>query len=312
MNHKPTLVMLGGSGFIGSHLAADFAARDWRIIVVTRSPDLSRQKLGNACEYIMSLPTLDPSAQVDLVINLAGASVGEGRWSDARKQTLIDSRLGPTRQLHQWLKTATHKPARIIQASAVGYYGNGSTHRWQPTCDEESPPQDIFVSQLCQQWEAAARQIQQEEDIPVSIIRLGVVLGQGGGILPQLLKPVSMGVGRIGSGQQPLPWIHIDDVVAAIHFISKRSRVQDPGLVWNLTAPADTRQLQFAKTVAQQQRKRLHFGLPAGLMRLLMGEQADLVLDGQFVSPARLLDAGYTFRYPTLDDALRSLLPPAD
>lgn len=301
--------MLGGSGFIGSHLAADFAARDWRIIVVTRSPDPSRHKLGNACEYIMSLPTLDPSARIDLVINLAGASVGERRWSAARKQELLDSRLGPTRQLQQWLKTTSHKPDRIIQASAIGYYGNGSPHRWQPTCDEQSPPQDIFVSQLCQQWENVARDIQKEQGIPVSIIRLGVVLGHGGGILPQLLKPVRKGVGRIGSGQQPLPWIHIDDVIGAIHFIAGLSREDDPGLVWNLTAPASTRQLQFAKTAAQQLQTRLRFGVPAGLMRLLLGEQADLVLDGQFVQPTRLLESGYDFRYPTLDDALRSLLP---
>lgn len=322
ITHRPTVLITGGSGFIGARLAADFQQRGWRVLIITRRPDDTRQRLGDQHDYISLLSQLDPSIWVDLVINLAGASVGQGRWTAQRRQTLLDSRLNITRELGQWLRTVSYKPQRLIQASAVGYYGIGSHNGWSSACDENAPPQPIFLSELCQQWEAIARSIPADSGVPVSICRLGVVLGHGGGILPQLLKPVSMGVGRIGSGQQPLPWIHIDDVVGAIRFLSEHSDQPDaahaagpgqtartePLTVCNLVAPETTTQLAFARTAARLMQRRLWLSVPAPLMRLAMGEQADLVLDGQFVRPARLLADGYRFRYPTLDEALRNLM----
>ncbi|MDO5102185.1 MAG: TIGR01777 family oxidoreductase [Lautropia sp.] len=306
--HRPTVMLLGGSGFIGRHLAADYADRGWRVLIITRRPDDSRTELGERFEYFRSLHHFDPSIWVDLVINLTGASVGDGRWTARRKQLLLDSRLEPTRALADWLKTTSYKPQRVIQASAVGYYGNGSQTGWQKVLDENGPPQPtVFVSELCQQWEALAQQMQTDTGIPVTICRLGVVLGHGGGILPQLLKPVSMGVGRIGPGNQPLPWIHLDDVISAIRFVAERPT--DPAWqIYNLVAPDLTTQLSFAETAARLTHQRLRLTMPGLAMRLAMGEQADLVLDGQFIKPARLLAEGFTFQYPDVEEALQNLL----
>lgn len=301
-------MLLGGSGFIGRHLARDYASRGWRVLIITRRPDVSRAELGEDFEYVSSLNHFDPSIWVDLVINLAGASVGEGRWTARRKQQLLDSRLGPTRALASWLKTTSYKPKRVIQASAVGFYGNGSQRGWQSVLDESGPPQPgLFLSDLCREWEALAQQMQQETGVPVAICRLGVVLGHGGGILPQLVKPVSMGVGRIGSGNQPFPWVHIDDVVSAMKFLAEQP---DPPAwqVYNLVAPGATTQIRFAETIARLMNRRLRLSLPAAFMRLVMGEQSDLVLDGQFVKPARLLAEGFEFQYPDEEKALQGLL----
>lgn len=345
MTTKPIVMILGGSGFIGRHIAADFLERGWRVLIITRDPDAARTVLGTTCEYAVSPRVVDPSMSPRIIINLAGASVGDERWTAKRKQTLIDSRLGPTSELADWIANLPWKPWLVIQASAVGYYGNGSARGW-PECDEQSPPQDIFVSQLCQQWEALARQMQQDTGVPVAILRLGVVLGRHGGILPQLLRPVSMGVGKIGSGAQPLTWVHMDDVLGVVQHLAgkatapgakagehgnagsgtdtgtdagQKSPAADAGKVspaagadlaiYNLTAPERTTQLQFAQTAARLMKRPLLLGMPAGVMRMMMGEQADLVLDGQFVKPARLLADGYAFRFATLQSALEDLVP---
>lgn len=307
MEHKPTVILLGGSGFIGSHLARDFFQRGWRTIVVTRFPDQTRDRLGPGIETLAALAHLDPTTRPDLLINLAGESVGAGRWNTTRKRVLLASRQGPTQQIGQWLARHPHKPRLLIQASAVGFYGNGSRQHWKDTCTEASPPQDIFVSRLCQLWEASAEEVHRAHGLPVAICRLGVVLGKGGGILPQLLRPIHFGIGRIGSGQQPLAWIHMDDVVGAIRFISERP-VDSPWRIYNLTAPQRTTQLDFAQTAAGVLHHRLWLSLPGGLMRTVLGEQADLVLDGQHVEPAHLLADGYAFTHGTLQNALENLL----
>lgn len=306
MEHKPTVILLGGSGFIGSHLAHDFHGRGWRVIVVTRFPDQTRDRLGPGIETLAAPAHLDPTTRADLLINLAGASVGEGRWNTARKRTLLASRQGPTQQIGQWLARHPHKPRLIIQASAVGFYGNGSHRQWQDTCTEASPPQDVFVSRLCQLWEASAEEVHRATGVPIAVCRLGVVLGRDGGILPQLLRPIRFGVGRIGSGQQPMAWIHMDDVVGAIRHISEQP-IDAPWRIWNLTAPERTTQLDFAQTAARVLHRKLWLSLPGGLMRKILGEQADLVLDGQHVQPAHLLADGFTFQYPTLAAALDNL-----
>lgn len=304
---SPTLVLIGGSGLIGRHLAAAFRQDGWRVIIVSRDPNRAREDLGGRYEYIASLNHLYADMPIDLVVNLAGASIGEGKWTPQRKQTLLDSRLQATRALGSWLQQRTHKrPKLVVQASAVGYYGNGRADGW-PHCTENAPPQAVFTSQLCQQWEAAAREAAQAGGVPLVICRFGVVLARDGGILPQLLKPVAWCVGKIGGGEQPLAWIHIDDVVAGIRFLY-RLPPERRRAVYNFTAPQPASQADFARAAARALRRRLLFGMPAAVMRGLMGEQADLVLEGQFVVPQALLADGYRFRFPELPQALADLL----
>lgn len=302
---RPCVLIIGGSGFIGRRLAADLAAEKWRVIIVSRSPNRARQAAGGQFEYVSSLRHLYDSIRPELVINLAGASVGEGRWSAARKRELLESRLQPTQALADWLQRCPQPPKLVIQASAVGYYGNGSAAGWPP-CDESAPPQDVFVSDLCRQWEALSQRMHETSGVPVAVCRFGVVLGQGGGILPQLLKPVSFCVGRIGSGRQPLPWIHLDDLSLALRFLAAQNLAG--WQAFNLTAPAATTQLDFARAAAKILHRPLLFAVPQTLMRLALGEQADLVLDGQFAEPQALRRLGFVFRFADIQATLADLL----
>ena len=302
---RPCVLIIGGSGFIGRRLAADLAAEKWRVIIVSRSPNRARQAAGGQFDYVSSLRHLYDSIRPELVINLAGASVGEGHWTPERKRELLESRLQPTQALADWLQRCPQPPKLVIQASAVGYYGNGSAAGWPP-CDENAPPQDVFVSDLCRQWEALSQQMHETSGVPVAVCRFGVVLGQGGGILPQLLKPVSFCIGRIGSGRQALPWIHLDDLSLALRFLAAQNLAG--WQAFNLTAPAATTQLDFARAAAKILRRPLLFAVPQGLMRLALGEQADLVLDGQFAEPQALRRLGFAFRFVDIQAALADLL----
>lgn len=201
-------------------------------------------------ETLLAPAHLDPSIRPDLLINLAGASVGEGRWNTARKRVLLASRQSATQQIAGFLKRYTHRPRLIIQASAVGFYGNGSHRHWQDSCTENSPPQDVFISRLCQLWEASALALQQDSGVPFAICRFGVAPGRTGGILPSLLKPVRLSIGRLGSGRQPLSWIHLDDVLATIRFINAQP-IDSPWRIFNLTSPDNTTQLAFAQAAAR-------------------------------------------------------------
>ncbi|MDO4693436.1 MAG: TIGR01777 family oxidoreductase [Eikenella sp.] len=307
-NQSPTLVLIGGSGLIGRHLAAAFRQDSWRVLIVSRDPNRARQDLGGRYEYVASLNHLYADMPIDLVVNLAGASIGEGKWTPQRKQALLNSRLQATRVLGEWLqqRTAGNRPKLVVQASAVGYYGNGRADGW-PHCTESAPPQAVFASQLCQQWEAAAQTAAQAGGVPLVICRFGVVLARDGGILPRLLKPVAWCVGKIGGGEQPLPWIHIDDVAHGIRFLYRLPPARRRA-VYNFTAPQITTQADFVRTAARALHRPLLFGVPAAVMRGLMGEQADLVLEGQFAVPQALLADGYRFRFPELPQALADLL----
>lgn len=380
------VLILGGSGFVGRHLCRHLLAQGAQPIVVSRNPARARQQLTDGVAVVGSLDELDarpgagarnvrntsvashaagtpsegsadPSSEeqrIDWVVSLVGESVGEGRWSAARKQALLESRLQSVAQLEAWLARRQQRPRRIIQASAVGFYGNGNEGGWSTPCTEDSPPQDVFVSQLCRQLEAAAAGLQAHTHVPVTIIRLGVVFAADGGIFPMLARPVRLGVGRMGTGRQPLCWIHIDDVVAAIHALGRNelqpgeghgsssvrsvkveagspdsenlspspSPSPSPGrgsspsrdgtlaapAVFNLVAPALTTQGDFVAAVTAVLGRPAPFSVPAWVLRLAMGEQADLVLGGQFVVPAALQQAGFAFRHPGLNSTVAELM----
>ncbi len=301
---RQTIIIIGGSGFIGRALAASYQASGDRVLIVSRDPARARAA-DPRFEYIAALHHLYDTIRPDVLVNLAGASIGEGRWTPERKQELLHSRLQTLRALAGWLPKHPQPPRLIIQASAVGYYGYGSAQGWPP-CTEASPPQKVFVSQLCQQWEAASRQLQQSSGIPVAVCRFGVVLGEGGGILPRLLQPVRWCAGKIGSGRQPMAWIHLGDAVAAIRFLAGQ---QHSGWqAYNLTAPEPASQLDFARAAAKRLHRPLLFPIPEKPLRLMLGEQADLLLDGQQVLPQALLRQGFRFRFPNIGSALDDLL----
>ena len=297
---KACVLITGGSGFIGSHLLPYLLARDYAVVGLTRQ----KNKRSNHPDltWIQHLDELKTD-RIDYVINLAGESIGQGRWTAKRKQQLMKSRVETTQQLYRYLGKRQIFPKRIISGSAVGYYGIDPTEQWLETYTEQSAPQSIFMSELCQLWEQAALSFTQQK---TKIIRLGIVFGKNGGILPRMLFPIKLNlVGRIGHGRQPVVWVHVQDVLRAIEFLMLN---ETEAQIFNLVSPEKVSQAQFVKTAAQVLKRKPVFFLPAFVLRWMLGEQSQLVLNGQYVASIALQEAGFEFKYPTLNSALEELL----
>ncbi|MEG1709945.1 MAG: TIGR01777 family oxidoreductase [Acinetobacter sp.] len=297
---KACVLITGASGFIGSHLIAYFLARDYAVVGLTRQ----KNKLSHhpSLIWIQQLDELK-NDRIDYVINLAGENIGKMRWTAKRKQQLIQSRVESTQQLYRYLEKRQIFPKRIISGSAVGYYGIDPTEQWTEVCTEQSAPQAIFMSELCQLWEHAALSFQSQQ---TKIVRFGIVFANNGGILPKMLLPIKLNmVGRIGQGRQPVVWVHIQDVLRAIEFLmTKESTAQ----IFNVVCPEKMTQAQFAHLAAQKLKRKPFFSLPAFILQWMLGEQSQLVLNGQYVQPKALQDVGFEFNYPTLKLALGDIL----
>lgn len=298
--NKPLVLVTGASGFIGSHLLSYLLKKDYQVVGLTRQKNKRTQ---HPClEWIHDFSELK-TQQIDYVINLAGESIGKGRWTDQRKELLIQSRVQTTEQLYQYLTKNNIYPKRIISGSAVGFYGIDFTEQWLETCTEDSLPQAIFMSELCQKWEEVTHKYPEQH---TKIMRLAVVFGRGGGILPQMLLPIKLNlVGKIGSGRQPCVWVHIHDLIQAIEFLML---TETEAKVFNVVAPEKVTQKEFAKTAAQRLKRKPFLSLPSFIMKIILGEQSQLVLNGQYVKPKALQDAGFEFQYPTLKQALNELI----
>lgn len=299
MKHDIVLVT-GATGFIGSHLVQYLLARHYQVIALTRreNPPFQQHNL----RWIGDFNQIE-SPQLDYVINLAGESIGQGRWSKARKKTLMDSRIETTHALYQYLEQHKIYPKCIISGSAVGYYGIDPSEQWQNNCTEHADSQAIFMSELCQYWERSALSFFTQN---TKIIRMGIVLGQDGGILGQMLLPIKLNLfGRMGHGRQPLVWVHLEDVLSAIEFLMQNDTAQD---IFNLVAPSKNRQYQFANLAAQQLKRKPFFSMPSQVLQCVLGEQSQLILNGQFVTPHALEQAGFKFKFTQLEHALDHLL----
>jgi uncharacterized protein (TIGR01777 family) len=322
-----TVLVTGATGFVGRRLVAALLADGQRVIAMTRDTARAAHTLGNgggAVRCVMTMDELPDMEKIDIVINLAGARILGPRWTDKRKAALRASRVALTRRVVDWIARARHKPRLLVSASAIGYYGVQPQDAAAPLT-EDSPPQPVFMSQLCQEWEAAAQRAAQH-GVHVATTRFGLVLGDGGA-LPPMLLPVKLGVGGpMGGGRQRLSWIHIEDLLRGHAWLAARSEamgeesgVHPAGLqagvhqagvqgAWNFTAPQVVTQREFIGTAARLLHRPAWLPTPAWPVRLLLGEQADLLLEGQDVVPARLLREGFRFRYPQLEGALLSLV----
>lgn len=304
-----TVFVTGATGFVGRQLVAALLADGQHVIAMTRDTARAARDLasaGNGVRCVMTMDELPATERIDIVINLAGARILGPRWTKKRKAALRASRVALTKRLVDWIARAQHKPRLLLSASAIGYYGvqpqGGSA-----ALTEDSPPQPVFMSQLCQEWEAAAQRAAQY-GVQVATTRFGLVLGHGGALGPMLL-PVKLGAGGpMGGGRQRLSWIHADDLLRAQAWLAQRSEAASVQGAWNFTAPQVVSQREFIGTAARLLHRPAWFPTPAWPVRLLLGEQADLLLEGQHVVPARLLREGFRFHYPEVEDALRSLL----
>jgi uncharacterized protein (TIGR01777 family) len=301
------VLVTGATGFVGGNVVAALLRGGHRVTVLTRDVQRAALRFGARVRCIARLDDVPDAEGIDVVINLAGARILGWRWTEKRKAQLCASRVALTQRLVAWIAQARHKPRLLLNASAIGYYGiqrQGDTTE----LDEAAPTQEIFMSQLCREWEAAAHQAAQY-GVQVACLRFGLVVGRQGA-LPMMLLPVRLGLGGpLGGGRQTLSWIHVDDIVrgmAHVWRLSAQGGSTDGG--WNFTAPQHVSQGEFSRIAAGLAHRPCRMPAPGWPLRLLLGEQADLLLEGQAVVPRRLLAGGFTFRYPALREALASVM----
>lgn len=304
---KQSVLLTGATGFIGQRLVAALLRDGHEVSILTRAPKPAAWLFDGAVRCIGSMDELQAGRRIDVVINLAGARILGWRWSEKRKAALRRSRVALTDGVVAWIARAEHKPRLLLSASAIGYYGVQAMGDLTPL-DETAPPQPVFMSQLCQEWEAAARAAERY-GVQVACMRFGLVFGAQGA-LPMMLLPVRLGVGGpMGGGRQRMSWIHVDDVLRGIAHLWRLSE-GGGGMhaAYNFTAPQQVSQAEFSRIAAGLARRPSFLPTPGWPVRLLLGEQADLLLEGQTVVPARLLESGYVFRHPTVSSALAGLL----
>jgi len=295
----------GGSGLVGRALVPELTSRGHSCVILTRSPEAvsgfpAGTELvawsGTSAEGLQ--PTLEG---VDAVVHLAGESIGAGRWTEARKKSILDSRTQSTRALTAALLAVGNSKIALVQASAVGFYGP----RAGEEISEDAAAGSDFLARVCREWEAASAPVE-EAGLRRVVIRSGVVLSRNGGALPKMLMPFRFFAGGpLGDGRQVVPWIHIADEAAAICFLLEDQQVRGP---FNLVAPGAVTNRQLGETIGKVLGKPSRVPTPAFAMRMLLGEMSTLVLDGQRAIPQRLLAAGFEFRFPDLESALRDLL----
>jgi uncharacterized protein (TIGR01777 family) len=305
------VLVTGGTGFIGRLLVQRLVQDGHTVTVWTRDAAAAARHLGKGVRCVARLQDIGGQPPCDVVINLAGARILGLPWTDSRRAQLLASREGLTTQLVDWMAGLQRKPWLLISASAIGYYGVQAPGD-DTALAEDAPPQPIFMSQLCQRWEQAALRA---TALGVEVVRLrfGVVLGRDGA-LPQLLLPISLGLGGpLAGGRQWFSWVHVEDLLRAVaHTWTLARQAHDAGRpptapVYNVTAPGPLRQAEFSRVAAKLMHRPSFFPTPGLPLRLLLGEQADLLRKGQRVVPAALLQSGFAFRFADAQAALADL-----
>jgi uncharacterized protein len=297
-----TFLVTGATGFIGTALVRKLLSHGESVIVLTRDRDKALDRFGPHVRSVQDLEVIGPAERIDGIVNLAGAAILGLPWFPARRRALLTSRLRVTEAVVCLCRRLQRPPAVLVSGSAVGFYGVLA----EGQCDEASPPQARFQSELCQEWEAAAAPAQ-ALGIRVVWLRTGLVLGARGGALPVMARPVRMFAGAVlGSGAQWLSWIHLDDLIRLILFA-----VDHPGIsgALNATAPTPVTHGEFQRALAARLRRPLWARVPAWLARLLAGEMSELLVQGQRVLPRKAIAQGFLFRYPGIGGALAALYP---
>jgi uncharacterized protein len=294
------VAVTGSHGFIGSALLPALTREGHRPVRIIRGragdDELSWDPEAGAIDA-------DGLEGIGGVVHLAGAGIGDKRWTDARKRLILESRTRGTSLLARTLAGLTRPPLALVSASAIGYYGD----RGDEPLDEQSAPGNDFVARVCVQWEGATAPAA-DAGIRVARVRSGIVLGRDGGVLPRLLLPFRLGVGgRIASGRQYMSWISIGDEVRAILHALTQDGVAGPV---NLTGPAPVTNDEFTKTLGRVVRRPTVIPTPLLPLRARYGRELlqHLLVEGQRVLPKRLEATGYAFEHPTLEDALRAVV----
>ncbi len=324
----------GAAGLIGRNLVKALRAREDKVVAVSRNVSRAKGVLGEDVEVMQGNTVhagdwMQKIDGCDAVINLAGSPVAGRRWNERIKQEIVSSRVETTRNVVHAIEQAATPPRVFVSASAAGYYGDVS---WDTPVDESSPPGSGFLAEVCNEWETATRLNHQDvkptngvansfasssplspmrinslrQQLRTVIFRISIVLDPSGGALGKMLLPFRLGLGGpMGSGHQPLPWIHIEDMVGIILWAMDHPEAEG---VFNACAPEAVTQKEFARTLGRVLNRPALLPLPAFVLRLLFGDGASVLLTGQRMVPKRALELGYEFRFPALEPALRNLL----
>jgi uncharacterized protein (TIGR01777 family) len=293
------VLITGGTGFIGQAFIKWRQPHGLNFTCITRNPKKAQKLFGDSVRAVTSLMEVD-GEKFDAVINLCGEPIADRRWSEKRKQLLRYSRLTMTHALVDWMAMSENKPSVFISGSAIGYYG---THTSDDLLVEASAVRQGFTHSLCADWEEEALRAG-ELGVRVCLLRTGIVLGKGGA-LKKMLPAFRMGLGGpIGTGKQWMSWIHLQDELRAIDFLLRHQTLQG---AFNLTAPEASQNRCFAEALGQALKRPAKLPLPPLVVELMLGEGAELLLEGQRVYPQRLMQAGFEFKYPELDDALADI-----
>jgi uncharacterized protein len=294
------IIVAGGSGFLGRALQERLGEAGHTVLTLTRRPtsgdstQIQWQPDGTAGPWTNAL------SGADAVVNLGGEGIADARWSAARKKALRESRLFSTKSLVAAMQRVSNPPPVFVSASGIGYYGD----RGDEIVTEGTPAGSDFLANLCVEWEREAEQA--STLARVAILRSGLVLHPSGGALARMLLPFRLGLGgRLGSGRQYLPWIHLDDWTRLAEWSLTTSAARG---AFNVTAPAPATNAQFTRALGQALNRPTVIPVPAFALRLALGELADTLLTGQRAIPARAQQLGFTFRFPEIEAALRDLL----
>ena len=304
------VLITGGTGLIGSELTNNLCADGHDVIILSRSGTSDTFLPSHAQLVKWDGRTAEGWGrlvnEVDAIVNLAGESISganpvSGRWTAARKQRIVDSRVQAGQAIVQALKSATKRPEVLVQASAVGYYG---PHGDEPVTEDTAPGND-FLANVCKQWEASVAGVE-ALGVRLAIVRTGVVLSSGGGALPFMALPFRYFVGGpLGSGKQYVPWIHEEDQISAIRFMIEHQSMRG---AYNGCAPKPVTNADFGKAIGRALRRPSYMPAPEFAIRLVLGEFATLIVDGQRQIPRRLQQSGFRFQYEDVDTALKDLL----
>lgn len=295
------ILITGGTGFIGKQLCRFLLDKNHKLTVLSRNPNKVPSLCGESVQAINMISQLTSSDSFDAIINLAGEGIADARWTETRKQILLDSRINTTKQLIAYIERAGKKPEVLISGSAIGYYGNQGSE----ILDEKSIPREEFSHKLCAEWEAAALEAE-KFSVRVCIIRTGLVIGNDGGFLQRLLLPFKWGLGGpMGDGKQWMSWIHRTDFIVIIDTLLELKTLQG---IFNGTSPEPVTNAEFSQTLGKVLNRPAFLPVPAFVLKILLGEMAELLLGGQRVIPERLEKAGYQFQFKTLEQALSDVV----
>ncbi len=297
------IVIAGGTGFVGQALTNLLQQQGHELFVLSRS----NSRYENGIHYVQWLkdgarPEKELDEDIDAVVNLAGVSLNDGRWTKKQKKAIYTSRMEATLEIVRIMEQFKEKPKVLVNASAVGIYPPSTAATYSENVSDYAKD---FLGWTVHDWERHAKRAE-KLGIRVALARFGVILGRNSGALPSMLLPYKLHVGgTIGSGEQWLSWIHVEDVARAIYFAINNSSIRGP---FNVTAPHATRMKEFGQIIAQVMGRRHWMPVPSFAMRLALGEQSMLVLEGQHVLPTVLEKQNFEFNYPYLKEALENLL----